>query len=72
MRLTPAKLLLGFAFLLFTLPLSATERGVKRVEIKTVVGKGVKLEGQLLVTKTGIERMSADVPFDDRLLLRMF
>ena len=31
MRHIHCKLLLAFAFLLFTLPLSATERGVKRV-----------------------------------------
>lgn len=31
-------------------------------------GEGVKLENQLLVTETGIECMSGDVPFDDRLL----
>ena len=32
MRHIHCKLLLAFAFLLFALPLSATERGVKRVE----------------------------------------
>lgn len=32
---------------------------------------GVKLEDQLLVTETGVERLSAAVPFDDRLLTRM-
>ncbi len=31
-------------------------------------GQGVKLEDQLLVTKQGVERMSAGVPFDERLL----
>ena len=31
-------------------------------------GQGVKLEDQLLVTETGVERMSAMVPFDERLL----
>ena len=30
-------------------------------------GQGVKLEDQLLVTEDGVERMSAIVPFDDRL-----
>ena len=30
-------------------------------------GQGVKLEEQLLVTECGVERMSAGVPFDDRL-----
>lgn len=34
------------------------------------MGCGVKLEDQLLVTETGIERMSAQVPFDARLLNR--
>ena len=43
MRNLPCKLLLAFAFLLFTLPLSATERGVKRVEIKTQTGELVGL-----------------------------
>ncbi len=32
-------------------------------------GQGVKLEDQLLVTETGVERMSSMVPFDERLLL---
>jgi len=31
-------------------------------------GQGVKLEDQLLITETGVERMSSIVPFDDRLL----
>lgn len=31
-------------------------------------GQGVKLEDQLLVTETAVERMSSIVPFDDRLL----
>ena len=34
-------------------------------------GEGVKLEDQLLVTDAGVERMSADVPFDERLLTRV-
>lgn len=34
-------------------------------------GQGVKLEDQLLVTENGVERMSANVPFDDRLLTPM-
>lgn len=31
-------------------------------------GQGVKLEDQLLINETGVERMSSIVPFDDRLL----
>ena len=46
MRHIPSKLLLVFAILLFTLPLSATERGVKRVEIKTQAGELVGLYEQ--------------------------
>ena len=42
MRLSIALLTLS-VFLLFTLPLSATERGVKRVEIKTSAGETVGL-----------------------------
>lgn len=34
-------------------------------------GEGVKLEDQLLVTENGVDRMSADVPFDDRLMTRV-
>jgi Xaa-Pro aminopeptidase len=34
------------------------------------MGCGVKLEDQLLVTESGVERMSAEVPFDARLLAR--
>ena len=37
MRHIPSKLLLAFAFLLFTLPLSATERGVKRTTLSSPV-----------------------------------
>ena len=44
LRHTPAKLLLAFAFLLFTLPAFGAEtRGVKRVEIKTAAGELVGL-----------------------------
>jgi hypothetical protein len=46
MRHIPSKFLLAFAFLLFTLPLSATECGVKRVEIKTSSGEAVGLYEQ--------------------------
>ena len=47
MRHTPAKLLLAFAFLLFTLPaFAAKTRGVKRVEIKTQAGELVGLYEQ--------------------------
>jgi Xaa-Pro aminopeptidase len=35
-------------------------------------GQGVKLEDQLLITETGVERMSASSPFDERLMGRMF
>jgi Xaa-Pro aminopeptidase len=35
-------------------------------------GQGVKLEDQLLVTETGVERMSGEVPFDERLMPRVF
>ena len=31
-------------------------------------GQGVKLEDQLLINETSVERMSSIVPFDDRLL----
>jgi Xaa-Pro dipeptidase len=34
------------------------------------MGEGVKLEDQLLITETGVERMSECVPFDSRLLSR--
>ena len=34
-------------------------------------GQGVKLEDQLLVTESGVERMSAGVPFDERLGSRL-
>ena len=44
MRHIHCKLLLAFAFLLFTLPAFGAEtRGVKRVEIKTSVGETVGL-----------------------------
>ena len=35
-------------------------------------GQGVKLEDQLLITETGVERMSASAPFDERLMGRVF
>ena len=35
-------------------------------------GQGIKLEDQLLITKSGVERMSASAPFDERLMGRMF
>ena len=35
-------------------------------------GQGVKLEDQLLITDSGVERMSADAPFDERLMGRVF
>lgn len=34
--------------------------------------QGIKLEEQLLLTESGVERMSAAVPFDDRLMPRVF
>ena len=34
--------------------------------------QGIKLEEQLLVTETGVERMSSEVPFDERLMPRLF
>ena len=47
MRHIPCKLLLAFAFLLFTLPSYAAEtRGVKRIEIKTAAGESVGLYEQ--------------------------
>ena len=59
MRHTPAKLLLAFAFLLFTLPLSATERGVKRVEIKTQAGELVGLYEQSHTLVIGVSDYTA-------------
>lgn len=35
-------------------------------------GQGIKLEDQLLITQTGVERMSASAPFDERLIGRVF
>ena len=59
MRHTPAKFLLAFAFLLFTLPLSATERGVKRVEIKTAAGELVGLYEQSHTLVIGVSDYTA-------------
>jgi Xaa-Pro dipeptidase len=35
-------------------------------------GQGIKLEDQLLITETDLERMSASARFDERLMGRMF
>ena len=59
MRNLPCKLLLAFAFLLFTLPLSATERGVKRVEIKTQTGELVGLYEQSHALVIGVSDYTA-------------
>ena len=56
------KLLLAFAFLLFTLPLSATERGVKRVEIKTQAGELVGLYEQSHTLVIGVSDYTAGWP----------
>ena len=34
--------------------------------------QGIKLEEQLLLTADGSERMSAEIPFDERLMSRVF
>ena len=59
MRHIPSKLLLAFAILLFTLPLSATERGVKRVEIKTQAGELVGLYEQSHTLVIGVSDYTA-------------
>ena len=59
MRHIPSKLLLAFAFLLFTLPLSATECGVKRVEIKTQAGELVGLYEQSHALVIGVSDYTA-------------
>ena len=62
MRHIPSKFLLAFAFLLFTLPLSATERGVKRVEIKTQAGELVGLYEQSHALVIGVSDYTAGRP----------
>ena len=59
MRHIPSKLLLVLAILLFTLPLSATERGVKRVEIKTQAGELVGLYEQSHALVIGVSDYTA-------------
>ena len=62
MRHIPSKLLLAFAILLFTLPLSATERGVKRVEIKTQAGELVGLYEQSHALVIGVSDYTGGWP----------
>ena len=62
MRHIPSKLLLVFAILLFTLPLSATERGVKRVEIKTQAGELVGLYEQSHALVIGVSDYTGGWP----------
>ena len=52
MRHIPSKFLLAFAFLLFTLPLSATERGVKRVETYATADRHALVIGNSAYTQT--------------------
>ena len=63
MRNPPAKLLLAFAFLLFTVPIFAAEtRGVKRVEIKTSSGELVGLYEQSHALVIGVSDYTAGWP----------
>ena len=60
MRHIHCKLLLAFAFLLFTLPAYAAEtRGVKRVEIKTQAGELVGLYEQSHALVIGVSDYTA-------------
>ena len=52
MRNIPCKLLLAFAILLFTLPLSATERGVKRVGTSGTEDRHALVIGNSAYTQT--------------------
>ena len=52
MRHTPAKLLLGLAFLLFTVPAFGAERGVKRVETSSTVARHALVIGNSAYTQT--------------------
>ena len=63
MRHIPCKLLLVFAFLLFTLPAFADKtRGVKRVEIKTQAGELVGLYEQSHALVIGVSDYTAGWP----------
>ena len=63
MRHLNCKLLLAFAFLLFTLPSFAAEtRGVKRVEIKTQAGELVGLYEQSHALVIGVSNYTGGWP----------
>ena len=63
MRHIHCKLLLAFAFLLFTLPAYAAEtRGVKRVEIKTQAGELVGLYEQSHALVIGVSNYTGGWP----------
>ena len=63
MRHINCKLLLAFAFLLFTVPIFAAEtRGVKRVEIKTSSGELVGLYEQSHALVIGVSDYTAGWP----------
>ena len=63
MRHIHCKLLLAFAFLLFTVPaLAAATRGVKRVEIKTQTGELVGLYEQSHALVIGVSDYTAGRP----------
>ena len=63
MRRIPSKLLLAFAFLLFTVPIFAAEtRGVKRVEIKTAAGEAIGLYEQSHALVIGVSDYTAGWP----------
>ena len=63
LRHLPCKLLLAFAFLLFTLPSFAAEtRGVKRVEIKTQTGESVGLYEESHALVIGVSDYTAGWP----------
>ena len=63
MRHIHCKLLLAFAFLLFTLPAFAAEtRGVKRMEIKTSAGEAVGLYEESHALVIGVSDYTAGWP----------
>ena len=63
MRHIHCKLLLAFAFLLFTLPAFGAEtRGVKRVEIKTAAGEAIGLYEQSHALVIGVSDYTAGWP----------
>ena len=62
LRHLPCKLLLAFAFLLFTLPSFAAERGIKRVEIKTQAGELVGPYEQSHALVIGVSNYTAGWP----------